>query len=80
MRTRNTTGGALLGWGVFCGIPATLVAFALTGPLGLLVLAGTVAAIWTGIRLEREQDALDQIEADKDAREDAQRRSLNPRQ
>jgi hypothetical protein len=59
---RSSQGNLWLGWGAFCGIPATITAFGIGGPLGLLVLAGTVVAIVIGVRVERTRKTLDDLD------------------
>jgi len=66
---RGSAGNLWLGWGVYCGIPATLVAFGIAGPLGLLVLIATTVAIVIGVRVEKTRAVLDEID-----RHTAQRR------
>lgn len=59
---RSSNGNLWLGWGVYCGVPGTLAAFAIAGPLGLLVLAATITAIVIGSRVEKTRQVQDDID------------------
>lgn len=59
---RSSKGNWWLGWGFYCGVPGTLVAFGVAGPLGLLVLAATITAIVIGVRVEKTRKILDEMD------------------
>lgn len=61
-------GNLWLGWGVLCGVPGTIAAFAIKWPLGLVVGCATLAAIWYGAHLESEADAQRKLDEETDAR------------
>lgn len=60
-------GNLWFGWGVFCGIPGTIVAFAIKWPLGVVVGGVTLAALWYGAHLEREADVQRKLDDDAKA-------------
>lgn len=59
---RSSKGNLWLGWGVYCGVPCTLAAFVIAGPLGLLVLAATIAALVIGAHVEKTRQVLDDLD------------------
>lgn len=67
-------GSGARGWAILLGIPATITAFATTGPFGMVMLVFAALVYWHGCRLRREyesQQAGDRVRPDSGRSEES---------